>query len=226
MLVKTRVVHKGYQKATLSLAACLFVVGFSVVPVKAMPPSFDCRKASSPDEFAICGSRKLSELDHIVVAGFDFARLHLGKAQALSIARPLLGRRHACGHDQGCILRRQIDAIRPYQRLGVPILLPQWAANSTVDSGSSARPERGSDSSDQSELVTQLVAVNGYRLLSRVSQSPLDLFSCEKSDYQNMRVCANEKKTGSGRKQIYRRMTLTFNQDTGQLFYIFSRLTD
>ena len=86
----------------------------------------------------------------------------------------------------------------------------------TTDTGFTVTP------TDQSELVTQRVAVNGYRLLSRVSPGSLDSFSCEKSDYQNMFVCANETKTGSGKKEIYRRLTFTFNQNTGQLFYIFS----
>ena len=80
--------------------------------VHAMSPSFDCNKASTPDEFVICRSDELSEMDSIAAAGFNSVRRKYGTAKARKVGRPLLERRHACGSDQDCIIQRQIEAVQ------------------------------------------------------------------------------------------------------------------
>jgi uncharacterized protein YecT (DUF1311 family) len=43
-------------------------------PVSAKAPSFNCAKATYPDEFAICSNTELSQLDNIANAGYDYVR--------------------------------------------------------------------------------------------------------------------------------------------------------
>ena len=132
------------RQTAFRLAAQIGALGLLVLSgaahVNAMTPSFNCNRASTADEFAICSSSKLSELDNVVAAGFNFVRLRFGTAKARGIGRPLLRQRQACGSDQSCILQRQIDAIRTYQRLGAQIMLPQWVANSPPETEPSSPP--------------------------------------------------------------------------------------
>jgi S1-C subfamily serine protease len=113
----------------------LIVVGLIGVAVPksahATSPSFDCNKASTPDEFAICSTSKLAELDNIGAAGFNFVRRRYGTTRARKVGRPLLKHRQACGSNQNCIIQRQIEAVQAYQRLGAPIRFPQWLTNPT-----------------------------------------------------------------------------------------------
>src|SRR5664279_1243089 len=45
---------------------------------RAGQPSFDCAKATYPDEHAICSNPELSELDKAVAAGFEYLRRSKG----------------------------------------------------------------------------------------------------------------------------------------------------
>ena len=73
--------------------------------------SFDCRKARTPDEVAVCADPLLSELDEIMAdfyrrfrhytENFDNA---MGlQAQLVDEARDFLRRRAACGSDVRCL---------------------------------------------------------------------------------------------------------------------------
>lgn len=92
-------------------------------------PSFDCNKASLPDEFAICQSPQLAELDNTMAAGYKFLKATKGKAFAEELGRPFLKLRMACQGDTECISQRQIEAIQAYNMAGAPVSLPQWATN-------------------------------------------------------------------------------------------------
>jgi uncharacterized protein len=106
----------------------LAVGGLSLVASAATAgPSFDCARASLPDEYAICASQELSDLDNIIAAGYAFLRSSSGNDNARRVGLPLLKMRQACKGNQSCIQARQIDAIRAYQQAGAPISLPAWA---------------------------------------------------------------------------------------------------
>ena len=60
-------------------------------------------------------------------SGFLYLRAAQGDAGAQAIGSPLLKRRIACGSDDGCIFRAQVDAVKVYQALGAPITLPAFA---------------------------------------------------------------------------------------------------
>ncbi len=80
--------------------------------------SFDCARASAPDEIAICGNPELSELD-VRMATLYAVRMKLpmlmgsrGAAKDEQVA--FLATRGACGADASCIAdayRARIDAL-------------------------------------------------------------------------------------------------------------------
>jgi uncharacterized protein len=74
--------------------------------------SFDCRKATKADEFAICDSRQLSELDVKMATIYDIVTklVPMGTRGAIEDEqRAWLAARQACGPDRGCI-RNLYDA--------------------------------------------------------------------------------------------------------------------
>ena len=115
-------------KKTMINFRFLAVGGLSLVASAATAgPSFDCARASLPDEYAICASQELSDLDNVIAAGYAFLRSSTGNDSARRVGLPLLRMRQACKGNQSCIQARQIDAIRAYQQAGAPISLPVWA---------------------------------------------------------------------------------------------------
>lgn len=83
-------------------------------------PSFDCTKSSFPDEFAICSSPELSQLDVQVAASYVYVRDHTGEQVARTTRDRSLRARRACGSDFACIKQVQIASIKDYQKLGAP----------------------------------------------------------------------------------------------------------
>ena len=74
--------------------------------------SFDCHKATQADEFAICDSRQLSELDVKMATIYDIVikLVPMGTRGAIEDEqRAWLAARRACGPDRSCI-RNLYDA--------------------------------------------------------------------------------------------------------------------
>ncbi len=88
-------------------------------------PSFDCAKATYPDERAICSNAELSQLDNIANAGYEYVRRTNGAQFAKSITLPLLQSRRACGSDAACIKEQQLAAIQKFNSAGAPVSGPQ-----------------------------------------------------------------------------------------------------
>jgi S1-C subfamily serine protease len=151
----------------------IMVVGLVGVLVttsaRAAHPSFDCNKASMPDEYTICRSDELSEMDNIMAAGFNFVRQRYGTSKARKIGRPLLKGRQACASDQNCIIKRQIEAIQAYQRLGAPIRFPQWVTNPapSPQAPPSTSDERPSEKKGTTTGTGFFVTQDGYVLTNR-----------------------------------------------------------
>ena len=108
------------RKFQLSTAA-LVLASVSALPASANPPSFNCAKATYPDERAICSSAELSQLDNVVVAGYEYVRTKYGDQYAKSINAPLFQARRACAADVACIKEQQLAAIKKFESLGAPI---------------------------------------------------------------------------------------------------------
>jgi uncharacterized protein len=94
----------------------------------AQSPSFDCNRARLPDEFAICRSSQLAELDNLVAAGYSFLKSTQGRPAADQVGIPFWRRRQSCQSDEACIRQRQIEAIKAYHSAGAPVTLPSWAS--------------------------------------------------------------------------------------------------
>jgi uncharacterized protein len=84
-------------------------------------PSFNCAKATYPDELTICANPELSQLDNVLAAGYEYVRNKDGDQYAKSINVPLFLGRRACGSDAACIKERQIAAIKTFESLGAPV---------------------------------------------------------------------------------------------------------
>jgi uncharacterized protein len=78
-------------------------------------PTFDCTRATQPDERTICSNAELSQLDQIVVAGYDHVRATYGDQYAKSINAPLFQARQACQGDAACIKERQVQERIPHK---------------------------------------------------------------------------------------------------------------
>ncbi|NTI49034.1 hypothetical protein G6L94_11975 [Agrobacterium rhizogenes] len=76
--------------------------------------SFDCSKASSADERAICSNDELSSLDDAVDAGYREARRSSPNA-ARPLSRALLAERRSCGSDAACLKAAMTKAIGAYK---------------------------------------------------------------------------------------------------------------
>ena len=87
-------------------------------------PSFNCASATQPDEIAICGSARLSELDDVIAAAYAWLKTLRGRPYADQIAIPHWRARQACQSDARCIEQREIEEIKAFQALGAPVSLP------------------------------------------------------------------------------------------------------
>jgi hypothetical protein len=84
-------------------------------------PSFDCRRASSDDEIAICANAELSRLDRAIGDGFNYLRSRYGNRAARRVTDPMLQQRGDCESDVACIKRIQQMTISLLQSRGAPI---------------------------------------------------------------------------------------------------------
>jgi uncharacterized protein YecT (DUF1311 family) len=101
----------------------LLVVAFVVQTLamgsgEAASPSFDCAKAATATEHAICASDLLSALDREMADAYRAARAGVGagaKQQIREEQITWIGQRNACGGDAGCLearMRHRIAALR------------------------------------------------------------------------------------------------------------------
>jgi uncharacterized protein len=93
----------------------LVLPGAGPAAVRAAPspgPSFDCSRAASADERAICANPYLSRIDVLMSKAYARFTPEFGNKQA--IGKRLLADRHACGSDAACIAAVQVNALETY----------------------------------------------------------------------------------------------------------------
>jgi len=113
-------------------------------PAFAASPSFDCAKASAPDEIAICDDAQLSELDRLAALAYDEARRASGRSSAQAVAHEGLALRSECSADRACIMSVLVAVILRLEQLGSTVALPEWALMATMDGdGSDADVDAG-----------------------------------------------------------------------------------
>ena len=95
-------------------------------------PSFDCAKAKTPDEIAICSNPELAELDNAADAGYEYVRGTKGAQFAKEVDRPLIRARQSCQANVICIKERQIEAIKKFHDLGASVNASFWYLNDSA----------------------------------------------------------------------------------------------
>jgi len=106
------------------LVAAILSICFCGDFVFAAQPSFNCSKASRPDEVAICSNETLASVDNVANNGFEYLRSKLGRSAANAINMPLIKKRQSCGGNYQCILNAQMEAINTFISHGAPIAVP------------------------------------------------------------------------------------------------------
>ena len=99
----------------VSAALIFSVLAGLLVPLKAVagPPSFDCRKATAPDELAICATPDLAARDQETTRLFNALKAK-DRVRAITIAREFLKSRKLCRRDVSCIRSSQTQAITAF----------------------------------------------------------------------------------------------------------------
>lgn len=106
------------------LPAALAAAGLSLAALAAATPasaaSFDCAKARTADEKAICADRGLNDRDVKLAVYYDIARKVVamgGRGAIMDRQTVWLKQRRACGADRACIRdaydRRLVELRRP-----------------------------------------------------------------------------------------------------------------
>lgn len=101
--------------------------------------SFDCTKATSPDEAAVCANPKLSALDVLVDRAYGEARRGYGgapdpadRAHALDDARDFNARKRRCGADLGCLTAAHAGALEDFLAYGSSVQVPAWVSATSM----------------------------------------------------------------------------------------------
>jgi uncharacterized protein len=109
----------------LPVFAILMIAGLAAGSASAFTaPSFDCRQAQRPDEYAICDDPSLARLDRIFDENYSRARVISGR-RAADIAKAFNRQRRDCGANRICIRQVQIDANLAMLDLGGTVPIPR-----------------------------------------------------------------------------------------------------
>ena len=164
--------HNSRQYILASTSALVGMLISGCIDVaSAQQPSFDCRRARSPDEIAICSDSHLSELDGIGAMAFNFAKRRPGAHNLIANVQALLLARIACRSDKACILERQIESLRLYQSWKIPISIPDWVPQyrSELLEDIKSPPTEGSSRMEPSSVSSRtakcLLEVNGIHYI-------------------------------------------------------------
>ena len=110
----------------IRLVASLYVLWLFMGSGHTKAASFDCRRAATPDERAVCADPVLSDLDEQASAAFARAKGAVG-TQVVGIGRRFLASRRACGMDPACIGQVYQAMIETYQGLASSAPEPRGA---------------------------------------------------------------------------------------------------
>lgn len=130
-----------------------FLLALAATAAPAAAASFDCTRASAPDEVAICADRALSALDALVGRAYAEARRAprgggdpTDRADALADARSFNARKRRCGADVPCLVSAHVGALEDLAVDGSSVGVPDWVAATDMTAGlppeGRAMPER------------------------------------------------------------------------------------
>jgi uncharacterized protein len=129
------------------LPILLPLLGIVFTPGLAAAQSFNCQRASYPDEKRICAEPALSRLDEQLAAVYDDAIRRLGPSRARQLDNEETAwvvERRRCGADYGCIERSYLGRIAELAAMASP---PRTASQPaphapTPPAAPPSRPER------------------------------------------------------------------------------------
>lgn len=119
----------GMRRSSLLTLASASLALAAAAPSQAA--SFDCRRAATADERAVCADPQLSELDDTLQAAFEQAR-RSDAADARDFARGFLADRRACGADRACLLAGYVGVLTGLRDRGARAALPSWATAEAI----------------------------------------------------------------------------------------------
>jgi uncharacterized protein len=116
-----------------ALTAVVMVTAAPAAHAEQSPnPSFDCDKAHTQDEHAICADGRLAELDQALSIAYNQAERKY-RDESREVAQGALAARHSCGGDRLCILDQQVSAITTFSNLGSEVPVPPWVGSYRVE---------------------------------------------------------------------------------------------
>lgn len=98
------------------------------VLTQSVAPSFDCGRATTQDERAICNDDRLAEMDQAASVAFG-AIPAASRKEAHGAQAEVLRARHACAGDKLCILDQQVTALQTYDGYGPKVPIPPWVGS-------------------------------------------------------------------------------------------------
>lgn len=181
------------------LAALGLAMGLGGTPAHAVGegPSFDCARARTPDEKAICDSAELSALDRLYSAGYQSLKKAGHGGEAIAAARATLRLRGQCGADASCIadvLRKGVEALI---EMGAQVTLQSnaeptgWAENHEPGTILRERCHMGACAFEKVVSVTRKAATATgivYELTSLYAQVEVEIGSDEEPRYEDVEV--------------------------------------
>jgi uncharacterized protein len=105
------------MKKTL-MAGVLVLSALTTAHARTQGPSFDCHRATWPDEAAICSNENLAAKDREVAILYAWAMSHYNEGITDHVHRSQLDwleERHNCRHDVGCINALYNDRIAQFR---------------------------------------------------------------------------------------------------------------
>lgn len=135
-------------------------------------PSFDCTRAGTAVEKAICASTVLATLDRDLAAAWTAARNADGSEALLAGQRRWLTGRDACGSDAACIEATMRDRIA---QLGGSASLDGQVLAAAADGSASQSPAKGSAGAGGFTSRDDLIYIDGRLLWTTVGAGSLTL---------------------------------------------------
>ncbi|KQT54357.1 hypothetical protein ASG43_01745 [Aureimonas sp. Leaf454] len=129
---------------------------------------FDCAKASTPDETAVCADPRLSDLDARLSTSYAAARKAAAFDDVQTVARDFLADRRACGADRACILATYVGVLDSLAQRSGPVARPADITATTIAGGKAA------DTGALPETIGQCVATRVDSVHSRLEGGDFD----------------------------------------------------
>lgn len=150
--------------------------------------SFDCNKAATDEETAVCDDPKLSEMDTLLGRAFAEAKKSSASdkedsARTMAIARVFLAQRGTCGSKRSCLIASYAGALEGYTTVGSSVSIPSWVDAPTIADGRA--PQSRSLPTVAGQCVSTQIAEVTPRLGDGGKPKPEDFDSGTAVDFAN-----------------------------------------